>query len=378
MPRIDARRLLLVFDYNIRKKYMRQILLFGLPYFIFINVGLYIYTESYNEYIDMLLLTVYNYSFLWVLFTAHFAVRTLKDYKSNLLEKSYQKSIAESSAQRRLIESIHHELSSPTEILKIALKKLEYYLANGSCLYGPNSDCGIIRKYPCSAQGITPELAMLFENAASAIERIWGPIKQMEATRNVKAGNGTQSFNMLISNIASSVRYFNAGAIISVSIKDNNEMFNRYAVGRGMDNSEMLSIINNLVVNAKEAGASNIVFTPVNMSSNGKYMDIHVIDNGSGICDISGNIITDYDVIFNWGISGKDAVTVAALSTNTLVAKLFKRFNIIPEVSVIRGSGLFRCRELLRKAGGDIRVVATKKSEGTIFELRVPVKKVLR
>lgn len=329
--------------------------------------------------IPLIILSCITLTFFIIVVSVIYGAKLISEYRNTVAEKTRQKSIASYVAQRQLIESLSHDVGPALVICKIIIDKLKELVANGKCKLTGVDDNGTVCNLSCMARGLTPDLDKLFNDLSTAIDRVEEPINSMAATKLVKAGNGTQSLHDLILNAAGGVvRLFNAACTMETIIDGGNGVLNRYAIGRGMTNSDFIAIIHNLVINAKEAGARRIVFTASEVKSTDKFIKLLIADNGTGILDTNGEIVANPDIIFNFGVSTKEPASDIAKNTvfGSIISRLLQL--LVPSdssgVDVVRGSGLFRCREELKKAGGNIRVVATSSVTGTVFEMFVPVK----
>jgi sensor histidine kinase regulating citrate/malate metabolism len=200
-------------------------------------------------------------------------------------------------------------------------------------------------------------------------DRLDAFITQMRQHKQIKTGNGTQSIMNLIKGTTNCIRLDYIGTTMNIIIDDENGDLDKYAVGEGTNNGEVMLVFDNLIKNAHEAKALTMRFqAQANIVKNDNTITLYVGDNGTGIRDRrTGELLINTELIFNPGFSTKENSAKI-----TIVDKILGLERLHKE-DTLRGNGLYYSRERLRNAGGDITVFSNSIA-GTIFELKIPIK----
>lgn len=300
--------------------------------------------------------------------------------KRNIMEKSILKNNLESRLQRDMTESLHHEMGTPLAVISTLIEEIykmlypckhtssklcsfktknEYMSYCNSCIMfsGQNRNIDVIAtKYY--------EKIMLSINSLNVIQNTIGESK------HIKYSNGTVSLLEIITNVISSNNCYKVYKIeAEISNKD---LLDKYACGVGLQNGEMLLVLNAMINNSIEAKA-NKMFVSAVLSKSEDIMEILIQDNGRGIRDRDGHIVNDIN-IFNYGYSTKtrDGETLKPKNKiEKFMDKLFDVNNI--DVANERGVGLSVNKRILNKSSGDITLISTDE-HGTLFKITIPIK----
>ena len=322
----------------------------------------------------------YNTLIYILLFIFIYTRLTINSHILADIEKSYYKLNLESGLQRDMTESLHHEMGVPVSLLKTMI--LELYGNMYPCENSKNKICDIYcnhepidGKISCSNcrfknhNRAYDKLAQeFFKEFEFCIDRLYAIMEQTKNTKQIKNSNGTVSIYSILENIISTNNNFRVNKLTAKY--SNIDVMKTYAVGLGLRNGDLLNIIHAHVTNSVEAKATEISFK-ARTRHDGKYLEIYITDNGRGIRNKLGKVITDSEKedIFLYGYSNKD------LNGEQIVKSKFKLFlnTFFGEPNMLRGTGLHVNRGIVRKAKGDIVLVETGNS-GTIFCVTIPIK----
>ncbi len=306
-------------------------------------------------------------------------ILSLKIHMDNLkVEKKYRSSMRndlESKLQRDLTESLHHEMGTPLAIIRTLMEEIiksMYPCINTTpsicnyIIYGKEIDacdkCDIKEK----KRNIDNKIASYYEQLRFAVDSLYSLQTIIGKSKKISYSNGTVSIFEILNNVITSSN--------QLRIKNLTANYKQKGIldthsCRGIQNGEMLMIVNNLVLNSIEAHATSISISTT-LTDTG-FLCLDIKDDGCGIRDVNNNVIKDYN-IFKYGYSTKDKDGKNIINTNWLTSLLY-RINLLVRDNEFRGAGLSLCKDLLRKNGGDIMLVETSK-EGTTFRLKIPVK----
>ena len=108
----------------------------------------------------------------------------------------------------------------------------------------------------------------------------------------------------------------------------------------------------------------------VTLYKNRQTVEVTVKDNGRGVRDNKGNIVSSTD-IFSYGYSTKGDPKLQP----GLINRILNKFRLdITGARTVRGVGLSINKELLQSYNGDITLHETS-PKGTTFIVKIPVKK---
>lgn len=305
-------------------------------------------------------------------------ILSLKIRIDNLkLEKKYKSNIKndlESKLQRDLTESLHHEMGTPLALIKTLMEEIvktiyPCNITNSSVctyiVYGREQEecknCPVKNR----RREIDNKIASYYEQLRLSVDSLYSLQTIIGKSKKISYSNGTVSILEILNNVITSSNQLRIKNITATYKQKG--LLDTHSC-RGIQNGEMLMIINNLVLNAIEAHATEITFSSTLELD---FLNLDIKDNGCGIRDSNNNVIKDFN-IFKYGYSTKDIDGKNIVNTNWFTRLLYKT-NILVRDNEFRGAGLSLCKDLLKKNSGDITLVETSK-EGTLFRLRIPVK----
>lgn len=262
------------------------------------------------------------------------------------------KDMLEDLIQKELTESLHHELSGPVVVLEGKIDMLKNM--------SPDD----------------PNRAVILDNLDNSISLIRDILNIMANRKHLKYTNGTISIERLIENSVAFNRIKHLGVLDIIIDDKDKELFSNYSL-LGLDNGVLVNILNNLITNSTEAGASEVkvygTLREVGTIDGEKYpvIDLYCKDNGSGIRDKNGNISNTKE-IFNYCYSTKDQLET--VSKNSIMDWIKSIFGGINDIQSIRGAGLAISKKLLLSVNDDI-VLHETSVNGTTFKLTLKVKK---
>lgn len=262
------------------------------------------------------------------------------------------KDMLEDLIQKELTESLHHELSGPVVVLEGKIDMLKNM--------SPDD----------------PNRAVILDNLDNSISLIRDILNIMANRKHLKYTNGTISIERLIENSVAFNRIKHLGVLDIIIDDKDKELFSKYSL-LGLDNGVLVNILNNLITNSTEAGASEVkvygTLREIRNMDGEKYpvIDLYCKDNGSGIRDKNGNISNTKE-IFNYCYSTKDQLETA--SKNSIMDWIKSIFGGINDIQSIRGAGLAISKKLLLSVNDDIVLHETSEN-GTTFKLTLKVKK---
>lgn len=329
-----------------------------------------------------IILDLYKYNTLLyvLLFVFIFTRLTINSHILADIEKSYYKLNLESGLQRDMTESLHHEMGVPVSLLKTMI--IELYANMYPCKKSSNKICDLYcnntidetklscgdckyakynRKYDIIAKDF-------FKEFEFCIDRLFAIMEQTKNTKQIKNSNGTISIQSILENIISTNNNFRVNKLSA--IHSNKDVTNMYAVGVGLRNGDLLNVINAHITNSVEAKATEITFK-ARVIKNNKFLEIFIVDNGRGIRNKLGNIISkeEQEDIFLYGYSNKDQFgeQIVKSKLQLFISTFFG------EPNQLRGTGLHVNRGIVRRAKGDIELIETGVN-GSIFKITIPIK----
>lgn len=294
-----------------------------------------------------------------LLFTYIFYVLLYNNYMNFQYDKGYFKNYIENKSQRNITETIHHEMAVPITIIRTLITNMYNLMYSDRTIEYK-------RSYDASVKND-------ISNIYSAIERLEAILEMLRSSKQIKNTIKNISILDICKNIIQTVSCFKIGAI--KGHYTNADILSMYKI-EGISNGMFLNIVQVMVNNAVEAGATEIDFTLLVQSDN-KMGDLYIKDNGIGIRDKYRNIIKPENTgfIYKYGYSTKNGESKNEYSDNKFYKLLAKIGINIHKSSDIRGIGLNLNKETLRGVGGGIIVVDTS-PKGTTFKLTFPVSKI--
>lgn len=340
------------------------------PYYIDEVFEVTIY-KDHTDFIKITLLQYLAIIFITIfIFSWYYIKSVISDENTNTLKLFVDKFKLEGKLQNVIAESAYHEMMTP-----VAAAKTSMYEIN-------NIREGIIKSDNIGCDECNNKIANSYRKYESIImdslDRLESVLNQMSMSKHAKYSSDEKSLYQLIRSANNSLQIFHINSNFEYMI--NSEYIMKKWRVKNIPNGTMLNILNNQIKNALEAGSTKIVF---DAKESGKKDKLHIIitDNGQGI-ENGTDDPESCEYIFKLGNSTKTEecipveikkkwydkwleVIIGGDKTNNLD-------NFIDSKSY-RGFGLYVSREILRSAGGDIKVLNTSK-EGTVFMLTVSVK----
>ena len=356
-----------VFTTTVIKEYITQTLYHTVLFIVLSLISYMVF--AIDDIYQMIILMIIGISIMNISYTVIFLNKVKIDFHNHYIERLYQRSFMEWDVQKRFTDAISHELATPIAVIRILTRKLEDEITKQNCQladkFGGVFDC----YKECPRRGMTPDIEHIMRMFEGQIDRLDAFITQMRQHKQIKAGNGTQSIMNLIKGTTNCIRLDYIGTTMNITIDDENGDLDKYAVGEGTNNGEVMLVFDNLIKNAHEAKALTMRFqAQANKVKNDNTITLYVGDNGTGIRDRrTGELLINTELIFNPGFSTKENSAKI-----TIVDKILGLERLHKE-DTLRGNGLYYSRERLRNAGGDITVFSNSIA-GTIFELKIPIK----
>lgn len=330
----------------------------------------YVYLINVKELLDYHQTLLFNF---WLLFTIFYIIigTTYVAYihKESLGIELHYKKLAEIKLQTELTESLHHELGIPIAIIDTLLLDLytKMYMKDSGKMFSIDMIPDLKTQYKRSVDKVAFEH---YENIMSATDRIKAILKLISNNKQIKYNNGTVSLYKIFSNICNSINGFRLTKFKAEFV--NQDLMEKYATGYGLDNGLHMNIINIMVTNSLEAGATKIIFRTEYL--NDKFILLYITDNGIGIRDKNNKIISTNE-IFNYGYTNKENNISKGKKDCRFICKIIRlMFNLKSDkYQTTRGVGLSLVKNILAKANGYVKIKSTSNT-GTTFELKIPIK----
>lgn len=327
----------------------------------------------------MIILSISSVAIFIIFFIMSFILH-ISEIKRNIMEKSILKNNLESRLQRDMTESLHHEMGGPLAVISTLIE--EIYKMLYPCKHTSNKLCSFKTRnekmsYCNSCVMYTGENRKIDEITTKYYEKIILSINSLNVIQNtigeskhIKYSNGTVSLLEIITNVISSNNCYKVYKI-EADISDR-DLLNKYACGIGLQNGELLLVLNAMINNSTEAKA-NKLFISANLTKSEDNIEIYIKDNGRGVRDRDDNVVNDIN-IFNYGYSTKSKNGAPLQPKKKLEKFLDNIFNFNNvDISTERGVGLSVNKRILNKSSGDIDLVSTSK-QGTLFKITIPIK----
>ena len=346
-----------------------------------INYGDTIFVINNDNFIRILIiiLSISSIAIFIIFFIMSFILH-ISEIKRNIMEKSILKNNLESRLQRDMTESLHHEMGGPLAVISTLVE--EFYRMLYPCKHTSNklysfktrnekmSYCNSCVMYTGENRRIDEIANKYYEKIMLSINSLNVIQKTIGESKHIKYSNGTVSLLEIITNVISSNNCYKVYKI-EAEISDK-ELLNKYACGIGLQNGELMLVLNAMINNSTEAKA-NKMYISANLTKSEDNIEIYIKDNGRGVRDRDDNIVNDIN-IFNYGYSTKTK-NGTPLQPKKRVEKILDNifnFNNV-DVSTERGVGLSVNKRILNKSSGDIDLVSTSK-QGTLFKITIPIK----
>lgn len=321
----------------------------------------------------MSLFVLIFYTFIHILLT--FIYRRVR-----FKEKAFLKSKLESSIQYELTESLHHELQGPISIIKGLVKNIysKKYpckkTIDGVCDFNNEElplkeckDCKLRERVNKLKQKDGSDVKTYYSLLLN-LDRCKATLDLLANSKHIKYKNGNSSVLEILENVLSTRKLLQVNKFNSNII--NKEELGLFSIGNKLNNGLIMNVINNLVTNSLEAGATEITIMH-KLDHDKKKCYLSIIDNGHGIIDKKGKVIPTNE-IFRYGFSTKDinnnpVISIINRMLNTLLGSANVQFST-------RGAGLSISKNIMVNGGGDLELKQTS-SRGTEFMITIPVKK---
>jgi len=304
-----------------------------------------------REYFNSLnALTLLNYILLLILFTIGFMIYKYKDLRLEELANRNMAEELESTLQRDFTESFNHEATLPIAVIRDGS---DYLYKTINSLSACANSCSFGKKLTKDKD----DFNTMYEEILLAIETLEELMVIIADSKEVKNNSMKTSIDRIINTVMSGIKVTKVTSI-ELTIKEGQDLVKDYKPASKLGNGKFISILKNFITNSVEAKASKISIVFKVEEGMGT---LFLIDNGLGIKDNNGNLITDIDRIFTAGVTTKDRHGNATSDKSKL--------------SKTRGVGLYLNKQILLSVGGDINLIKTSKL-GTIFKLIFPVEKI--
>ena len=350
-------------------------------------------TEYIKEY--SLRLYIITSIIIIILLAPLFIIFCIIRERDNKLNKVSYKNELETTLQRNLTEVIHHEMAVPLALIRTLTDNL--FLDMFKCPYRSERACDLHTNLFCNNEeelkkcmlcpnifnntrtdllGVRKlEFLDMYNKIILNIDRLNSILKLLAGAKHIKNSNGNNSLYKIIDNVVSSVNSFKLEKITAY-YEGSKKLLEKYALGHGIQNGELMNIVQVLVNNAIEALASELHIRA--KLGPDATMNIYFKDNGMGIRDSKNKIVAN-NKIFEMGYTSK-ADEEDYKTDSMYIVKIWKYILKKLNVSLVnrkntRGIGLYISRNVLREAGGDITLVETSAS-GTTFCINIPIKDV--
>jgi len=342
------------------------------------DVRIRVLTDDRLYLINMLITMFTNIVIFILLFSFIYLKISIRDFKTNILEKKSFRLELEGKLQRTMAESASHEMTLPLAVIKTMFNDFMRELY--PCNYSPNGICTFenrdkpeCKNCPIKYQNRKTDVTRIqyYTRINLAIERLEAVLNQISKIKSAKSEMKNLSIYEMINEAAIPVNGF---LVNKLNIKyENMDIMRKYTNDDKLSNGDLLNILDNCINNSNDAKAKTVKFKAV--MKNKKTMYLYIGDDGIGIRDEYNNIVAT-DKIFESGFTTKDknGEQVIKKKTNFFMSIYNKIFHIEDEKDkAIRGVGLYLNKNLLKESGGDLVLIETSE-RGTTFRLTIPVK----
>lgn len=313
------------------------------------------YILNNSEYINLFLyLMIITYVLVTIFFVVSLFYNAKYNYTNNLYERGSYKLYTESKIQGNISEMLHHEISAPISILE-------------SCMSEYSSLIDSIELNETQREGYVH----IRDGVRFSLDRLNAILLNLYQTRDIKKEAGT-SIYVALKHIVNTVNRLQIGKLTDVYRDGADHTLDRVSINPVLGNGDFLNIMNIMLTNSIEAGASIIEFKTELVSS--KYIKLLIIDNGRGIRDKNNDLIpiSQVNIIMDYGYSTKDKKGNHIVNVS-MWKKVLSYFGLrVISTESNRGIGLYMVKMLLLKANGNLRVLSTCEA-GTTFELKLPI-----
>ena len=288
----------------------------------------------------------------FIVFFIHQEIQTKKRNSQQVLGET---SILREKNMQLLTENINHELNTPLAIISGLIHNMEIQLTSLG-------------------------LNFAFDQIYSALDQIKTVLERMSNFKQIKYSNGNKTLYDIVSYSANSMSIYKKYNFQINVVKE----LKMYGVDNSkLNNADVLNLVTNHFKNSLEATADRIE-TSVKFDPDKKLLYLYIIDNGTGVRGLDGQIISPnkYDCVFDPYWSTKNEKGEFIFGQFNDPKSILKRLIIKAKTDIkiwlhpgsygkIRGIGLYLNRQFLLDAGGDIKLIETS-DKGTVFVLKLP------
>lgn len=353
-------------------------------YTVLIDNG-FIYTILNCIYHIVSIIIIGIYTFIYI-------IKNRFRYKDDLEEISKLKQTLEEITQKNVMSILNHELVLPLleceKVLQEILEERFGCYVKVSPKHEIENACTLnnVCNFQCDqcevVSGLT-ELSefdkLLLNNIKTGlldIGRIESVLNMFKKSKNIKSYNGTVTLKEIIMAAYENVSMVSISKLI-IKI-EHNDIFTTKSTGNTLNNTDLLNIFTNLFKNIKEANGNMIHVYTEYATDDKKYIYIYVKDNGTGIKDKNGRILSNkkLNTIFEFGKSSKNISKPRNMIEKIVNLILYKLLKVEPVNNDV-GIGMYLNKKLLESVNGSISVVRTSVL-GTVIKLKVPIKDTIK
>ena len=276
----------------------------------------------------------------------------------------------EGKLQLIIAESAHHEMMTPVATIKTSITEVTRLIENNNL---SNKGCS------CARKAYDNRLYEAMGIITDSVCRLEAVLTQMSDSKQTKYGSSTKSFYDLIQSSGKSLQIFHTTSNFEIEVR-NVELLKNCRPSL-LSNGVILNILNNLIKNAVEAGASKVVFD-AKKKKNSSNINIYIVDNGMGIPSIYNGY---HDNVFKLGYTSKEDIPISLHSERSVILGYIQHTikgllgrNLNTHTSAqrtTRGVGLYLAKEILNMVKGDIEIISTS-PDGTSFRITTAVKNI--
>lgn len=265
-------------------------------------------------------------------------------------QRSY-KMYVENTIKGNVTEMLHHEINAPLSILQVTYDNVNRSIAE--------------RKIT-----LTDTEQKTLEGFKYSLERINTVINFLRQDKHFKQVEKSTILR-LVKRVIYDVNILNVIKLDLEMDRVTKHILKHYELGDSLTIGHFLNILNIMVVNSKEAGATTIT-VEAKVIDNNTHMLLYIKDNGKGIRDKDGKIFKDSEnIITQFGYTSKERKDYDRYGK--IKTYLKNLFNIrIVDTDSGRGIGLFMVKTILDQAHGHLKLIDTGEN-GTTFEIMIPV-----
>lgn len=271
--------------------------------------------------------------------------------KYEFYDKRSYKMYVENTIKGNVTEMLHHEINAPLSILQVAHGTLLEFIKSRHVT--------LSEKEQKSLEGL--------EFSIKRINSIVDYLRQDKQFRYIDKNTVYRLTKRVIQDI-------NILSVIKIDYdmdKGTRSLLKHYELTEDINTGRFLNVLNIMIVNAKEAGATMITYQARLIDND--MMALRIKDNGKGIRDRNGKLFKNsQNIIVQFGYTSKERKDYENYG---VIKNILRRlFNIrVADTESSRGIGLFMVKDILEKAHGEFTLIDTTEN-GTTFEITFPVR----